>query len=76
MLFDTIHIFDIENKNLGANGIVGAQFSLATGVGFAIRHKRSDQCVICFSGDGDTNQGWFYESLNLASLMNLKTMLK
>jgi pyruvate dehydrogenase E1 component alpha subunit len=67
----SIHIFDKDTGNLGANGIVGAQFPIAAGIGFAIRYQGSDRCLICFAGDGATNQGWFYESLNVASLMNL-----
>ena len=67
----SIHLFDKKNNNLGSNGIVGAQFPIAVGVGLAIKHKKSDSIVACFFGDGSSNQGWFYELLNLSSLWNL-----
>lgn len=70
----SIHIFDRKNNNLGSNGIVGAQFPVAVGAGLAIRHKKSDSVVACFFGDGSSNQGWFYELLNLSSLWNLPVM--
>jgi len=67
----SIHIFDKENNNLGSNGIVGGQFPIAVGAGMAIKYKKSDSVVACFFGDGSSNQGWFYELLNLASLWDL-----
>ena len=71
----SIHLFDRENNNLGSNGIIGAQFPIAAGAGVAIKHKKSDSVVACFFGDGATNQGWFYELLNLASLWNLPVIM-
>ncbi len=71
----SIHLFDRENNNLGSNGIIGAQFPIAVGVGVAIKHKKTDSVVACFFGDGATNQGWFYELLNLASLWDLPVIM-
>jgi len=71
----SIHLFDKASNNLGSNGIVGAQFPIAVGAGLAIRHKKLDSLVACFFGDGASNQGWFYELLNLASLWSLPVML-
>ena len=71
----SIHLYDKENNNLGSNGIVGAQFPVTVGIGLAIKHKKSDSIVACFFGDGSSNQGWFYELLNLASLWNLPVVL-
>lgn len=67
----SIHIFDKENNNLGSNGIVGAQFPIAVGAGLAIKYKKKNNIVACFFGDGSSNQGWFYELLNLSSLWSL-----
>jgi TPP-dependent pyruvate/acetoin dehydrogenase alpha subunit len=71
----SIHLFDRKNNNLGSNGIVGAQFPITVGIGLAIKHKKSDSLVACFFGDGSTNQGWFYELLNLVSLWSLPVIL-
>jgi len=67
----SMHFVDKENNNLGAQGIVGAQFPIALGVGKAIRNKKMKSCVLCFFGEGSSNQGTFYESLNIASLWDL-----
>jgi len=71
----SIHIFDRENNNLGSNGIVGAQFPITVGAGMAIKYKKLNSCVVCFTGDGATNQGWFYELLNLMSLWQLPVII-
>ncbi len=68
----TLHIFDKEHNILGAQAILGAQFPIAVGVGLAIKLKGlSETTVLCFSGDGTTNTGTFYEALSAASLWNL-----
>ena len=61
----SVHIFDKENNNLGVTAIVGAQLPISVGVGTAIKYKKKNSCVMCNFGDGTTNQGWFYETLNL-----------
>jgi acetoin:2,6-dichlorophenolindophenol oxidoreductase subunit alpha len=61
----SMHIADISNGNLGANGIVGAGTPL--GVGAAV--------TVTFSSDGGANNGTFMESLNLAAIWNLAFVL-
>ncbi len=68
----TLHIFDKEHNILGSQGILGAQFPIAIGVGLAIKLKGlADTTVLCFAGDGTTNTGNFYEALSIASLWEL-----
>jgi acetoin:2,6-dichlorophenolindophenol oxidoreductase subunit alpha len=68
----TMHIFDKKHNNLGAQGILGAQFPIAVGVGLAIKLKDlKNTVVVCFFGDGTTNLGNFYEGLNIAALWSL-----
>jgi acetoin:2,6-dichlorophenolindophenol oxidoreductase subunit alpha len=67
----SVHIFDRENNNLGSNGIVGGQFPICVGAGLAIKNQGLNNCVAVFFGDGASNQGWFYEALNIASLWDL-----
>jgi acetoin:2,6-dichlorophenolindophenol oxidoreductase subunit alpha len=68
----TLHIFDREHNVLGAQAILGAQFPIAVGVGLAIKLKPlSDTVVLCFFGDGTTNEGTFYEGLSAAALWKL-----
>ena len=67
----SMHIADIELGILGANGIVGAGIPVATGAGLSFKYKNTDKIVLCFFGDGASNQGSFHESLNLASIWKL-----
>lgn len=68
----SMHIADIDQNHLGANGIVGGGIPIATGAALAIKNiKQTDQVVICFFGDGALNIGVFHESLNLAGLWKL-----
>ena len=61
----------LRTKFLGRSGIVGGQTPLGLGIAYAIKYKGTKGACLCFMGDGATNQGPFYESLNLASLWNL-----
>ncbi len=70
----SMHTFDKETNNVGSNGIVGGQFPIAAGIGLGIKLMELDRCFLLFFGDGSTNQGWFYELLNLASLWSLPIM--
>jgi pyruvate dehydrogenase E1 component alpha subunit len=67
----SMHIADMTLGMLGANGIVGAGLSLATGAGFSAKVRKTDQVSVCFFGDGASNQGIFLESINIAATLNL-----
>ncbi|GCE13658.1 pyruvate dehydrogenase (acetyl-transferring) E1 component subunit alpha [Tengunoibacter tsumagoiensis] len=67
----SMHMFDKERRFMGGYGIVGGQAPLATGAAFAISYRGGDEIVVCQMGDGATNGGPFYESLNLAKIYNL-----
>lgn len=67
----SMHIADVANGNLGANGIVAGSITLAAGAALALRQQGKEQVVLCFFGDGATNEGSFHESLNFAGLHKL-----
>jgi acetoin:2,6-dichlorophenolindophenol oxidoreductase subunit alpha len=67
----SMHVADRSKGILGANGIVGAGIPIATGAAFAAKYERTGRVVVCFFGDGASNQGTFHESLNIASLKKL-----
>ncbi len=67
----SMHIVDIAHGNMGATGVVGSGIPIAVGVALALQMKHSAQVVLCFFGDGATNEGAFHESLNLASIWAL-----
>jgi len=64
----SMHIADMEGRNLGANGVVGGGIPLAVGVGLALKMQRRDEIVMGFFGDGAANQGSFHEALNMAAI--------
>jgi TPP-dependent pyruvate/acetoin dehydrogenase alpha subunit len=67
----SMHIADIDQGMLGANGIVGGGPPLVCGVGLKAKVTGTDQVAVSFTGDGGSNQGTFLEALNLASAWHL-----
>ena len=67
----SMHMFSVEKRFLGGDGIVGGDMPVAAGIGFAVNYRGGDQVVLCFFGDGAVNEGAFHESLNVASLWKL-----
>ncbi|MBO0711899.1 MAG: pyruvate dehydrogenase (acetyl-transferring) E1 component subunit alpha [Acetobacteraceae bacterium] len=67
----SMHMFSREKNFYGGHGIVGAQVSLGTGLGFANKYRGTDRVSVTYFGEGASNQGQVYESFNLAALMKL-----
>jgi TPP-dependent pyruvate/acetoin dehydrogenase alpha subunit len=67
----SMHIAAPSLGILGANGIVGAGIPIATGAGLSAKLRASGQVVVCFFGDGASNQGTFHEAINLAAAFDL-----
>lgn len=67
----SMHIADLKNGMLGANGVVGGGIPISVGAAFALKYKKSDNVVVCFFGDGASNQGAFHEAVNMAAIWNL-----
>jgi pyruvate dehydrogenase E1 component alpha subunit len=67
----SVHLADFKNGVLGANGIVGAGTSIATGAAMSAKMRRTSQIAVSFFGDGTVNQGLFHEALNYASIHQL-----
>ncbi len=67
----SMHIADVARGNLGANGIVGGGLPIAVGAALAMRQQKQGDAVVCFFGDGASNQGAFHEALNMAALWKL-----
>ncbi len=70
----SMHMFSQEKHFFGGHGIVGAQVPIATGLGFAHKHKKDGCVAVCYLGDGAVNQGQVYESLNMAALWKLPVL--
>lgn len=67
----TMHIADCGLGILGANGIVGGGFGIATGAALSAKLQHDGRVTICFFGDGAANEGLLFECLNLASIWKL-----
>ena len=65
------HIAVRELDFLGTNGITGGGMPVATGAALSAKLRGSGQVVLCFFGDGASNQGTFHESLNMAAVWQL-----
>jgi TPP-dependent pyruvate/acetoin dehydrogenase alpha subunit len=67
----SMHVADFSKGILGANGIVGGGFAIATGAAFASKLSGDGRVSVTFFGDGASNQGVFMECLNVSSLWQL-----
>ena len=66
----SMHIADFSIGMLGANGVVGGGYNLATGAALAFKNVL-DQVAVVFFGDGASNRGTFHEAMNAASAWKL-----
>ena len=67
----SMHLIDKTCGFVGATAIVGNTIPISTGVSLSQKLSNSDAItVVCF-GEGATEEGVFYESLNLASVKKL-----
>ena len=67
----SMHIADMNIGMLGANGIVGGGFSIATGSALAHKLDAQGNLAVCYFGDGALAEGIFHECLNLSALWSL-----
>ena len=70
----TMHIADIKKGMLGANGVVGSNIPVATGVALSAKVRGTDQVSVVFFGDGASSQGSLHEAMNLASIWKLPVL--
>ena len=64
----SMHLYDVERGNLGANAVVGGGLPAIVGAALAFQFRGEQRVAVAFFGDGATNTGTFHESLNLAQL--------
>ncbi|MFN8423312.1 MAG: pyruvate dehydrogenase complex E1 component subunit beta [Anaerolineae bacterium] len=73
----SMHFFSKEHNYLGGWAIVGGQLPVSVGYQFATEYKRTvlkqdvDSIGVCFLGEGSTNIGYFYETMNFAKLWHV-----
>ncbi|MGI0485303.1 pyruvate dehydrogenase (acetyl-transferring) E1 component subunit alpha [Pantanalinema rosaneae CENA516] len=74
----SMHLFSAEHRLLGGYAFIGEGIPVATGAAFQSKYRRevmndptADQVTAAFFGDGTTNNGQFFECLNMAALWKL-----
>ena len=67
----SMHLGDPAVGMLPAIAIVGGGNTIVTGLGLAMKLRKSDQVAACFFGEGATNEGAFHEGLNFAAVEQL-----
>jgi len=74
----SMHLFSSEHNLLGGFAFIGEGIPVALGAAFQSRYRKdalgqadADQVTACFFGDGTTNNGQFFECLNMAALWKL-----
>jgi pyruvate dehydrogenase E1 component alpha subunit len=69
-----MHLFGKEVNMWGSSAVVGGSVPIAVGMGLALKQKETDDICISFTGDAGTEEGAYYESLNLAALLNVPVL--
>ena len=67
----SMHLADFSVGSLGETSIVGSGFPVAAGAALGVKLKGEDKVVLCFFGDGSSNEGTFHEAMNLAAIWKL-----
>ncbi len=67
----SMHIYDPKNGFYGGWGIVGGHIPLGAGLAFAAKYRGEDRVTLNFMGDGASNQGVVFETLNMSGLWDL-----
>jgi len=70
----SMHLIDTKHGVMGASAVVGTTIAQAVGYAYAMKYKHKDVVVATFFGDGATDEGVFYESLNFAALKKLPVL--
>ncbi len=67
----SMHIASREHNFWGGYAIVAGHLPLADGIALKERYMGTENVVLCFTGDGSTNNGYFHEALNLSGVWDL-----
>jgi len=61
-------------RNFHSNGVQGGMTAIGVGHALAMKFRNSEGITVVIVGDGTLGQGLLYESLNLASVWNLRIL--
>jgi len=66
-----MHTGDISVGAIPAIAITAGGMPVAVGVGLSCKMRKTDNVVVCFFGDGASNEGAFHEAINAAAIWKL-----
>ncbi len=64
----SMHLADPEVGVMGTSAIVATTIPHAVGYAYGLQYQKQNSLAVSFFGDGATEEGAFYESLNFAAL--------
>jgi pyruvate dehydrogenase E1 component alpha subunit len=67
----SMHLMDLNVNFMGSSAIVGNSIPVGVGLGLSVKLKKKNQISYVFFGEGATEQGVFYESVNFAIIKKL-----
>jgi TPP-dependent pyruvate/acetoin dehydrogenase alpha subunit len=67
----SMHLIDTQKNILGTSAVVGTTIPVAVGYALALKREAKGRVAVVFMGDGATEEGVFYESINFAALRRL-----
>jgi pyruvate dehydrogenase E1 component alpha subunit len=70
----SMHLVDMDHAILGSSAVVGTTVPIAVGYALAQKRLKTGNVVAAFFGDGATEEGAFYESLNFAALQKVPVL--
>lgn len=70
----SMHLVDLQVSFMGTSAIVGNSIPIGVGLALSAQYKGTDQASCVFFGDGATEEGVYYESLNFAALRRLPVL--
>jgi len=70
----SMHLIETPHNIIGSSAVVGTHIPVAVGHALALKREGKGRLVAVFLGDGATEEGAFYESLNFASLHKLPVL--
>jgi len=70
----SMELIDPPNGMLGSSAIVGGSIALGVGSALAAKLQGEDRIAVSYFGDGATDSGVFWESINFAALKQLPVL--
>lgn len=71
----SMHLIDKSVGFMGSISILASVVPIAAGAAFALKQKEKKAVSVVFVGDGAADEGAFYETVNLAALMEVPLII-